>query len=563
MNHFRLYPLVKNVSRYLSKPSLYSRSSFNQGMTLKDKKGSVRRDIGIYHEIPVIEGVCEIKQFGLIKVRSSKSLCNYGREIKLDNNAESSYEILGCGMVLLKNYISLDDQVEIVNLCQDLGFKALGFDKRKEKLGVHMMLLGRKWFTSEYDTYKWSLQPLLVPDKIISLVNSSIQDSQLHLNLKHGYSSVCSKHSIVRFYENTGQIALHEEHDKVYWYPYVGKGWPAVSFFIGDSAEYFFSNSGNVNEADKVLLESGDAAKCSASTKSIRSGSHTDIGARRSNEDQHIHIDDVAKHLGDDVYKWANLPSSFYAVFDGHGGAEAASYVKEHAMRLFFESSDLPNATTLDGSVDELFLKELQDCHCKAFLQADQNLKEECSISDYCGTTALTVLVLGRHLLISNAGDCRVVISRKGVAKQMSNDHRPSNLLEKKRVEELGGYFEDGYLNGELAVTRALGDRCMKSESPLIAEPEMTQMVLTKDDEFMIIGCDGIWDVMSNEEAVSLVRKQLMQHNDPQRCATELINQALRLHTSDNLTAIVVCFSSHIEPPKPWRPRRGFRESAQ
>ncbi|GJS60112.1 probable protein phosphatase 2C 47 [Tanacetum coccineum] len=304
------------------------------------------------------------------------------------------------------------------------------------------------------------------------------------------------------------------------------------------------------------------AMKCSASTNSLRSGSHTDIGARRSNEDQHIHIDDVAKHLGDDVYKWANLPSSFYAVFDGHGGAEAASYVKNHAMRLFFENSDLPEATKSDGSVDELFLKELQDFHCKVFLQADKDLKEERSISDYCGTTALTVLALGRHLLISNAGDCRAVISRKGVAKQMSNDHKPSNLLEKKRVEELGGYFEDGYLNGELSVTRALG-RQIKSKSPLIAEPEMTEIVLTDDDEFMIIGCDGIWDVMSNEEAVSLVRKQLMQHNDPQRCATELINQALRLHTSDNLTAIVVCFSSHIEPPKPWRPRRGFRESAQ
>ncbi|GJS58860.1 retrotransposon protein, putative, ty1-copia subclass [Tanacetum coccineum] len=60
------------------------------------------------------------------------------------------------------------------------------------------------------------------------------------------------------------------------------------------------------------------------------------------------------KHLSDDVYKSANLLSSFYPVFDGHEGAEAASYVKEHAMRLFFESSDLPKTTTLDGSVDEL-----------------------------------------------------------------------------------------------------------------------------------------------------------------------------------------------------------------
>ncbi|PWA94970.1 PPM-type phosphatase domain, Protein phosphatase 2C family [Artemisia annua] len=95
---------------------------------------------------------------------------------------------------------------------------------------------------------------------------------------------------------------------------------------------------------------------------------------------------------------------------------------------------------------------------------------------------------------------------------------------------------------------------------PLIAaEPEMTQLVLTNDDEFMIIGCDGIWDIMLNEEAVGFVRRQLMQHNDPQWCATKLINQALRLHTSDNLTAIFVCFSSRIESPKPRRPKRGFR----
>nr|GEZ69108.1 probable protein phosphatase 2C 13 [Tanacetum cinerariifolium] len=157
------------------------------------------------------------------------------------------------------------------------------------------------------------------------------------------------------------------------------------------------------------------------------------------------------------------------------------------------------------------------------------------------------------------------VILRKGIVKQMSNDHRPPNVQEKKRVEELGGYFADGYLNGELAVTRALGDRHMKSpigsnsKSPLTAELEMRQMVLTDDDEFMIIGCDGIWDVMSNEEAVGLVRRQLIQYNDPERCARELIDQALRPHTSDNLTAIIVCFSSQIKAPQPWRPK--FRRS--
>ncbi|GJS32411.1 probable protein phosphatase 2C 47 [Tanacetum coccineum] len=110
------------------------------------------------------------------------------------------------------------------------------------------------------------------------------------------------------------------------------------------------------------------------------------------------------------------------------GGSEVRTSIRSEVTRhwstLLFEDSDLPQ-TQSEGSLDELFLKELQECQCKAFLEADQALltNEEC------------------------------IISRKGVAKQISNDHRPSNVQEKKRVEELGGYFADGYLNGELAVT--------------------------------------------------------------------------------------------------------------
>lgn len=68
---------------------------------------------------------------------------------------------------------------------------------------------------------------------------------------------------------------------------------------------------------------------------------------------------------------------------------------------------------------------------------------------------------------------------------------------------------------------------------------------------------------MSYEEAMDFFRRQQIQHNDPQRCAIELINQAMSLYTSGNLTAIVVHFSPRIEPPKPWHTKCGFRESAQ
>lgn len=273
----------------------------------------------------------------------------------------------------------------------------------------------------------------------------------------------------------------------------------------------------------------------------IRSGSHTDIGPRRSNEDEHICIDDLSACLGT-LCTWP-LPSSFYAVFDGHGGSDAAAYVKNNAMRFFFEDAELPQIS----DIDESFLEELENSHRRAFVVADRALADECSVDAYCGTTAITALVLGRHLLIANAGDCRAVLCRKGAAVQLSQDHRPSSVVERKRVEDLGGIIEYGYLNGELAVTRALGDWYMKlpfgSASPLTAEPEVQHILLSEDDEFLIIGCDGIWDVMSNQDAVSLVRRELRLHGDPQQCARELVNQALCSDTSDNLTVIVVCFS--------------------
>lgn len=284
----------------------------------------------------------------------------------------------------------------------------------------------------------------------------------------------------------------------------------------------------------------------------IRSGSYTNIGYRKSMEDEHIRVDDLSACLGSS----SNFctPSAFYAVFDGHGGAEAAAYVKRNAMKLLFEDTHLPEASEIDDS----FLKQLENSHRKAFLRADLALANEPSVSSSCGTTALTALVLGRHLLVENIGDCRAVLCKRGTAVEMSQDHKPSFVPEQKRVEELGGSILGGYLNGDLSVTRALGDWDMKlrkgSGSSLIAEPDIRREILTEEDEFLIIACDGIWDVMPSQYAVSLVRQGLRRHSDPQQCARELVMDALRLNTSDNVTVIVVCLSSP-EPCPPLRQR--------
>ncbi|GMN47475.1 hypothetical protein TIFTF001_016648 [Ficus carica] len=160
-----------------------------------------------------------------------------------------------------------------------------------------------------------------------------------------------------------------------------------------------------------------------------------------------------------------------------------------------------------------------------------------------------------RSLLVANAGDCRAVLSRYGRATEMSNDHKPSCKKERTRVESLGGYVdEEFYLNSQLGVTRALGNWHLKGmkemgdkSGPLSAEPELKLITLTREDEFLIIGSDGIWDVFSSQNAVDFARRRLQEHNDVKLCCKQIVDEALKRGATDNLTVVMVSF--HLEPP--------------
>lgn len=167
-------------------------------------------------------------------------------------------------------------------------------------------------------------------------------------------------------------------------------------------------------------------------------------------------------------------------------------------------------------------------------------------------------------MLIANAGDSRAVLGKRGKAIELSKDHKPNCTSEKLRIEKLGGVIYDGYLNGQLSVARALGDWHLKGPKgsiyPLSSEPELEELVLTEEDEFLVIGCDGLWDVMSSQCAVTMTRKELMVHNDPEKCCKVLVKEALKRNTCDNLTVVVVCFSPD-PPPRIEIPRSHRRRS--
>lgn len=168
---------------------------------------------------------------------------------------------------------------------------------------------------------------------------------------------------------------------------------------------------------------------------------------------------------------------------------------------------------------------------------------------------------------MANAGDCRAVLSRGGIAIELSTDHRPCCTMERTRIESLGGYISGDYLNGQLGVTRALGDwhlEGMKGNGerigPLSSEPELNLITLVKEDEFLIIGSDGIWEMFSSQNAVDFARRRLQEHNDVKLCCKQIVDEAIKRRAWDNLTVVIVSF--HLEPPpQPVVQRAKFRRS--
>ncbi|XP_075106124.1 putative protein phosphatase 2C 47 isoform X2 [Nicotiana tabacum] len=246
----------------------------------------------------------------------------------------------------------------------------------------------------------------------------------------------------------------------------------------------------------------------------------------------------------------ASLAATSALVFDGHGGVDAASFTQKNLLKFIVNDSHFPS----------MVKKAVRN----AFAKADNALADTKSLDSTSGTTALVALILGRTMLIANAGDSRAVLGKRGRAIELSKDHKPNATSEKLRIEKLGGTIFDGYLNGQLSVARALGDWHIKgakgSKGPLSSEPEFEEVVLSEEDEFLIIGCDGLWDVMSSQYAVTIVRKELMLHNDPEKCSKFLVKEALKRNSCDNLTALVICFS-HDPPPRIEIPRTTRRRS--
>ncbi len=156
----------------------------------------------------------------------------------------------------------------------------------------------------------------------------------------------------------------------------------------------------------------------------------------------------------------------FLAVFDGHAGAGGAKYAAIN-MIGFLEKSSEWNQYLAGGCAN---IELLGDAMISAFIEIDEKMKihqDSTYGKDTSGCTSVTCIVTPKYILCANAGDSRCVMGTNGVAKALSDDHKPYNEVERKRIEAAGGFVQWNRVDGDLAVSRALGDFSYKNRPDL------------------------------------------------------------------------------------------------
>lgn len=186
---------------------------------------------------------------------------------------------------------------------------------------------------------------------------------------------------------------------------------------------------------------------------------------------------------------------AIFGVYDGHGGVKAAEFAAKNLDKNVVEEVGCKREES-----------EIANAVKRGYLMTDAAFLNEKDVKG--GSCCVTALVSDGNLVVSNAGDCRAVMSVRGVAEALSSDHRPSRDDERKRIETTGGYVDTFHgvwrIQGSLAVSRGIGDAQLKKW--VIAEPETNISRIEQDHEFLILASDGLWDKVSNQEAVDIAR---------------------------------------------------------
>lgn len=293
---------------------------------------------------------------------------------------------------------------------------------------------------------------------------------------------------------------------------------------------------------------------------------------QRMMEDKSVIIQDLA--VSD------SLDFSFFAVFDGHGGTLCVRHVSDYLPAVLREML-LKNDTGY--SINEASNNDLFDNQDRFYFFIDYILREAIKTTDLSffeeygeyslngGSTGVIVLIVGDRIICANVGDSRAILSRKKTPICLSKDHKPTNSEEKVRIKEAGGLVQTGRVNGVLGTSRAFGDFKYKvisnytesfkhqgnGEDIVTSSPDIrVHKIDYTQDEFVVIGCDGLFDNLSNHEIIDFVHEHLstmpIGSQDSHKVMGELVQHAKtanieKTNNCDNISAILIPLTRGVD----------------
>ncbi|KNC52533.1 uncharacterized protein AMSG_08099 [Thecamonas trahens ATCC 50062] len=265
---------------------------------------------------------------------------------------------------------------------------------------------------------------------------------------------------------------------------------------------------------------------------------------RRTMEDKHIMIKALETGAGE-LVEVDGVQPALYAVFDGHGGRKASALMEKQFPTILATSLEAVAGRTAGGRHVGVALAD-------ALAHADHALLEDGIV--YSGATVAVALVVpdstgrGTWIHSANAGDTRTVLVVKSdagdaTAIRLSRDHKADDADEVERIEAAGGFVSGGRVVSVLAVARALGDGSMKDFVP--SEPYLSDTLVTAAQlaagAFFIMACDGVWDVIPDDDAAAIVAQELVTDTGTEASAAKaLVRAAIDVGSTDNVTVIVV-----------------------
>ncbi|VFR01598.1 unnamed protein product [Cuscuta campestris] len=262
---------------------------------------------------------------------------------------------------------------------------------------------------------------------------------------------------------------------------------------------------------------SPDTGKGKSTSKRITHGFHLVKG--KANHAMEDYVVSMFKQVDDNDL-------GLFAIFDGHMGHDVANYLHLHLFDNILKQPD--------------FWTDTENAIRRAYHATDSDILEKSMHLGRGGSTAVTaILINGQKLVVANVGDSRAVISRKCSAKQLSVDHEPNK--EKPVIESKGGFVSNlpgdvPRVDGQLAVARAFGDKSLKRH--LSSEPDVKTELIDDEVDFIILASDGLWKVMTNQEAVDAIKKV----KDAESAAKLLAEAAVVRKSKDDISCIVVKF---------------------